>query len=257
VGDITMTDITHMQSGATADTPIDRELLERLTVCVGENLVKLRSRIDAASTGQREVVVIAVTKGFGPEAPLAALRNGLTLLGENYADELVHKARVVEANLAHAFDRTPEWHFQGRLQTNKINRLVPVVGVWQSLDSSDRVRALAKRAPGASVCIQVRLTDDPDRSGVGVDGVAELVAQARASGLVVRGLMGVGPDPSVAGREGSEAAFTALDGLCREHGLDWRSMGMSSDLEAAVACGATHVRIGTALFGERGTGRNV
>ena len=252
-----MTDITDTGTGATADTSIDVALLDRLTIQVGENLVRLRSRIDAVSTGEREVQVIAVTKGFGPEAPLAALRNDLTLLGENYADELVRKARVVRANLAHAFDRTPEWHFQGRLQTNKINRLVPVVGVWQSLDSSERVGALAKRAPGASVCIQVRLTGDPDRSGVAVDGVAELVAQARSSGLVVLGLMGVGPDPAVAGRECSEAAFTALDGLCREHGLDWRSMGMSSDLEAAVACGATHVRIGTALFGERATGKGV
>ena len=101
------------------------------------------------------------------------------------------------------------------------------------------------------VCVQVRLAEEAARSGADPGDVPTLVDRCRRAGLDLRGLMGVGPDPSVAGVEASDRAFSLLDRLCREFSLEWRSMGMSSDLESAVAHGATHVRIGTALFGER------
>lgn len=230
---------------------IDLRLLDELADRVGERLGALRERIDRVRPTGAVVEIIAVTKGFGPEAPLAALRNGITMLGENYADELVAKATAVRDLHAHAPDTSPEWHFQGRLQTNKINRLLPFVEVWQSLDTMDRIDALAKRRPGASVCIQVRLTDDPVRNGADPDDVVSLVAHARAHGLHVLGLMGVGPDPALVGLAASSGAFRRMNAMCEFVGVSWRSMGMSSDFEQAVHEGATHIRIGTALFGER------
>ena len=230
---------------------IDERLLDALTQSVAQNLRLLRSRIASSLTKPREVSIIAVTKGFGPEAPLAAMRNGLLLLGENYADELVAKAVAVEESVSYRNGAVPEWHFQGRLQTNKINRLRPIVSVWQSVDSTERAEALAKRVPGASVCVQVRLADDLARPGAAPDDVVEIVDSARSAGLRVLGLMGVGPDPDLAAPFVSDKAFADLNRLCERLGLEWRSMGMSSDLEAAVRNGATHVRIGTALFGER------
>jgi PLP dependent protein len=230
---------------------IDLALLDQLTEQVARNLAVLRSRIAASTANPEAVSIVAVTKGFGPEAPLAAMRNGLVMLGENYADELVAKAAAVSGASELAHGHLPEWHFQGRLQSNKINRLRPVVRVWQSVDSIERIDALAKRVPGAVVCLQVRLTDDDERGGATPEAVADLVRHATEAGLDVKGLMGVGPDPARAGTAASDPAFALLDELCRVNGLGWRSMGMSSDLESAVAHGATHVRIGTALFGQR------
>ena len=230
---------------------IDLHLVDELAARVGERLQCLRERIDRVRPAGAVVEIIAVTKGFGPEAPLAALRNGITMLGENYADELVAKAKLVRDALSHAPDAFPNWHFQGRLQTNKINRLLPFVEVWQSLDTTERIDALAKRRPGASVCIQVRLTNDPSRTGADPDDVSALVDDARENGLQVLGLMGVGPDPSLVGLAASHEAFRRMNAICESVGVSWRSMGMSSDFEQAVQEGATHIRIGTALFGER------
>ena len=229
---------------------VDPSKLDHLTLVVAENLIRLRRRIAQACGEPRAVTIIAVTKGFGPEAALAALNNGLTMLGENYAAELVEKAAVVAAVLP-AGASGPEWHFQGRLQTNKINKLRPIVRVWQSVDSIDRVDALAKRVPGASVCVQVRLTDDSERAGALPVDVPTIVERARSNGLDVLGLMGVGPDPANASGDASRESFACVNRLCVENHLAWRSMGMSGDLEIAVEQGATHVRIGTALFGER------
>ncbi len=234
---------------------IDEGLLDELTARVGERLVALRSRIDAVRRGDQSIEIVAVTKGFGPEAPLAALRNGLTMLGENYADELVAKARVVGARADLTTGLSPRWTFQGRLQSNKINRLLPFVDVWQSLDTRERVDALAKRQPAANICIQVRLTDDHDRSGADPDEIAALVDHARSAGLRVLGLMGVGPDPDLVGIDASRRAFRLLNDLCGAVGVAWRSMGMSSDFEQAIQEGATHIRIGTALVRRPITGR--
>ena len=230
---------------------IDCALLDDMTARVGERLAAVRARIDAVRRADRPIEIIAVTKGFGPEAALAALRNDLTLLGENYADELVAKAKIVNASRELALGRTARWTFQGRLQSNKINRLLPIVDLWQSLDTNDRIAALAKRQPLAKVCIQVRLTGDGDRSGADFDDVERLVENARTAGLLVVGLMGVGPDPDISGLEASRLAFRRLNELCQMSGVEWRSMGMSSDFELAIAEGATHIRIGTALFGDR------
>lgn len=233
----------------TSDGPED---LAALTSRVAERLAVVRSRIESAGGSPRDVTVVAVTKGFGTTAVHAALTNGLVDIGENYADELVRKAEHV----ATANQFGVRWHFQGRLQTNKINRLVPHVASWDCIDSLEHSDALAKRCPSASVFVQVNVVGDPGRAGCRWEDVGRIVDGALARGLVVQGLLCVGPDPDraptpSAAVAASTAAFGRLRSTADALGLRGCSMGMSDDLEAAVRCGATHVRLGSALFGER------
>jgi PLP dependent protein len=204
---------------------------------------ELRARLDAVERPwDHRVAVVAVTKGFGSEAIDAAVAGGCDAIGENYAQELLDKREVIER-------RRPEVHFIGRLQRNKVRQLVGLVDVWCSLDRPSVVDEVAKRAPGAHVLVQVDTTGDPAKGGCAVAEVSDLVDRAIERGLVVRGLMTVGPT----GRD-SEAArpgFAQVRGLVDRLGLTECSMGMSADLEVAVQEGSTQVRVGTALFGSR------
>jgi pyridoxal phosphate enzyme (YggS family) len=212
---------------------------------VAERLERLRARIHSAGGG-REVAVVAVTKGFGADAVRVALGLGLTVVGENYAQELVAKAAELDA--APVSGAVPVWHFLGRLQRNKVRHLTPIVAVWESVDRAELVDEIAKRAPGASVFVQANLSGEAQKGGAVLDAVPDLVARARDVGLAVDGLMGVGPagDP-----EGSRPGFRALVALADRLALPQCSIGMSNDLEVAVQEGATLVRVGTDLFGPR------
>ena len=204
---------------------------------VAERLAQVRARIERAGGDPRAVQVVAVTKGFGTDAVAAAAEAGLTALAENYAQELTAKARQAPPSVA--------WHMLGHVQRNKVKALAPLVSVWQSVDRPELVRALAAHRPGASILVQVNVTEDPGRNGCDWDEAPMLVEQAAACGLDVRGLMAVGP------REEPAGAFRRLVELADDLGLPERSIGMSGDLEAAVAAGSTMVRVGTALFGPR------
>ena len=196
----------------------------------------------AAAGGGPDVVVVAVTKGFGPEVAAVALEAGFVALGENYAQELLHKVEALPASAR------PEWHFLGRLQTNKVRHLAPHVGLWQSVDRVELVREIAKRAPGAAVLVQLNLSGEEQKGGCAVADTPRLVGVARDEGLDVRGLMGVGPAGDAAlARPGFERLVALADSL----DLPVRSIGMSADLEVAVRAGSTMVRIGTDLFGPR------
>jgi PLP dependent protein len=210
---------------------------------VAQNLADLRARITDAGGDPYAIDIVAVTKGFGPEAVRAAYDAGLRLFGENYADELVAKAAAVTDLSA------IEWQFQGRIQTNKINRLAPIVATWQSVDSIDHLQALAKRVPGARVLVQIDLGSDPGRSGCGPDELAATVAAAAELPITIEGLMCVAPLHGDA-----DVAFGAIASLADRFDLRVRSMGMSGDLEAAVRAGSTMLRVGTALFGARAPG---
>jgi pyridoxal phosphate enzyme (YggS family) len=202
----------------------------------------LRSRIDDLADG-RAVRILAVTKGFGPDAVDAALAAGLQAVGENYAQELIAKAELLAARGVH-----PTWHFLGRLQRNKVRHLAALVSVWESLDRVELVDEVARRAPGAAVLVQANLSGEPRKGGAPLGEVAALVARAQASGLEVRGLMGVGP---AGAPELARPGFRDLVSLADDLGLAERSIGMSADLEVALSEGATEVRVGTALFGPR------
>ena len=128
---------------------------------VAERLAQVRDRISKAGASPSSVRVVAVTKGFGPEAVEAAVGAGLLDLGENYAQELLSKASTAPSGV--------RWHFLGGLQRNKLARLAPHVHLWHGLDSVEGALALARRRPAAAVLVQVRTTaaGESDRPGAG------------------------------------------------------------------------------------------
>jgi pyridoxal phosphate enzyme (YggS family) len=222
-----------------------------LTEAISDRGARLRSLIDSHS--DRAVRIVAVTKGHPVEAALAAVAAGFTDLGENYAQELLAKAEAFESPEGlEPPAEMPTWHFIGRLQSNKVRPLVPVVGVWQTVDRASLVEALARRSPGATVLVQVDLAGIPGRGGCPRDEAEALVQRASEVGLDVVGLMGVGtPGPPEDSREGFRWLRAEADRLA----LREVSMGMSGDLEVALGEGATIVRVGSALLGERPSSR--
>jgi pyridoxal phosphate enzyme (YggS family) len=208
---------------------------------VAERVARIRARIDELSGG-RAVRIVAVTKGFGADAVEAAVAAEVTTIGENYAQELIAKAG------AGAGGDAVRWHFIGGIQRNKVPRLAPFVAVWETVDRLAAAEAIARHSPGAVALVQVNLTGDPERSGCAWADAPGVVDGARAVGLDVRGLMGIGPPgPPDASRE----AFRALAQLAGQLGLGEVSMGMSADFDVAIEEGSTMVRLGTALFGPR------
>ena len=199
----------------------------------------VRSRI-AAAGGDESVVLLAVTKGFGPDAIEAALSAGCLAIGENYAQELVAKQEVAAA---------AEVHFIGQLQTNKVRQIAGLVQVYETVDRVKLVDEIAKRQPGAAVLLQVDTGGDAGKGGCRFDDLDALVGAARSAGLVVRGLMTVGPTEG--GPEAARPGFRQVRAAVDRLGLTVCSMGMSDDLEVAVQEGSTEVRVGSALFGPR------
>ncbi|HVV36842.1 MAG TPA: YggS family pyridoxal phosphate enzyme [Acidimicrobiales bacterium] len=208
---------------------------------VAENLAALRDRIARAGGDPGAVTVVAVTKQQRDDAVVEALAAGLFDIGENRADALAEKAQRAD-------DPRVRWHFLGQIQRNKIGKVARYVALWQSVDRPQLGPAIARHAPGAAVLVEVNLTDDPNRGGTSLAAVPALVRDLQADGLVVRGLMAVGPH---GGPDAARPGFTAVVHCADELGLPVRSLGMSDDIDVAVACGSTMVRVGTALFGAR------
>jgi pyridoxal phosphate enzyme (YggS family) len=217
-------------------------------VDVAARLGQVRKRVEDASAraGRRleEIRLIGVTKGVPPRSVRAAWEAGLADFGENYAKDLAEKR-----------DAAPQgvWHFIGRLQRNKVPRILDVADMVHSLEPGRAVRRLAEvaRERGPIDCL-VEVDFTGVRVGVSPDDVAPFLDDlGRESGLRVRGLMTIPPldqepRPFFARlRELRERLRSAHEGL-RE-----LSMGMSADYEEAVEEGATMVRIGTAIFGSR------
>jgi PLP dependent protein len=205
---------------------------------VAARLAIVRQRIAKAGGDPERVRVIAVTKGFGPDAVRAARAVGLADLGENYAAELQAKAPGPAGT---------RWHFLGAVQRNKVRVLAPLVEVWQGVARLVEGERIAQLAPGARVLIQVDFSGRPGRNGCPPDEVDALAGALARLDLRVQGLMTVAPPDAAA----AQAAFRSVGLLADALGLPERSMGMSDDLEAAVAAGSTMVRVGRALFGER------
>ena len=211
---------------------------------VARRLRAVRERIVQAGGDPARIRVVAVTKGFAADAVRAAWGAGLADVGENYAAELAAKAAALKGDPAEA---GVVWHFLGAVQRNKVAALAPRVGLWQSVAREAEGARIARFAPGAAVLVQVDATGLPGRNGCPPADVAGLVGRLRDHGLDVRGLMTV----AAPGRKSALAAFGTVARLADQLGLEERSMGMSDDLEAAVAAGTTMVRVGRALFGDR------
>lgn len=213
----------------------------RVVIDPGDVVARYRAvRARLAAAGGADVRLVAVTKGFGPEAVRAAAQAGIADVGESYAQECLAKLEWL--------DEVPTLHFVGGLQRNKVRKLAPVVDVWQSVDRLDLGLEIAKRAPGATVMVQVDLSGEESKRGCPPGEAPDLVARLTDAGLEVVGLMGIGP---MAEPEAARPGFALLRGLVDELGLSECSMGMSADLEVAVQEGTTMVRVGTDIFGPR------
>lgn len=199
-----------------------------------------------------EVTLVAISKRQSIEAIKALYSRGVRDFGENQVQELVGKARDLGTSYPDI-----RWHFVGRLQRNKINALVAQpVHLIHSIDRADLVVALDKRADerGLEVLIQVNTGREEQKGGVFPEDVAALAGNIGAAPrLRLRGLMCI-PPADQEPRPHFEELARCLDHCRREHGAEEAmelSMGMSSDFVVAVECGATMVRVGTALFGAR------
>jgi pyridoxal phosphate enzyme (YggS family) len=193
------------------------------------------------------VALVAVSKFHGAVAIREAYAAGQRVFGENYAQELAEK----RAALADLPDLS--FHFIGGLQRNKVKLLVPAAEVVETLASAEAARALSKRATELGVevtaLVQVNVSREPQKSGVLPEQLGALLDAARAlPALRVTGLMAI---PEADHAERARASYAALRTLAEAHGLRELSMGMSDDLELAIAEGATIVRVGTAIFGPR------
>jgi pyridoxal phosphate enzyme (YggS family) len=200
----------------------------------------VRRRIEAAGRDPDLVEIVAVTKGQPAEVCQAAVDLGLTRLGENRVQEALRKMEVV---------RGAEWHLVGHLQTNKV-RHAASFQLIQSLDSLALARALAGRE-SPPVLLEVNVSRETSKHGAEPESTLEL-AQEVAQLLDLRGLMAMGPargDPRPAFAELRRLRDQAEQRLGRP--LPVLSMGMSDDLEAALAEGSTMLRLGRVLFGDR------
>ena len=210
---------------------------------VGVALGLVRQRIRAAG-GDDAVSILAVTKGFGPEAIEAAVAAGCTSIGENYAQELLSKRDVLDPGAG-----LVDVHFIGQLQTNKVRLLAELVDVYETVDRVRLASEIAKRAPNARVLIQVDTTGEPGKGGCPVDELDPLADAVQQLGLDLQGLMTVGP--TTGGPELARTGFREVRRAVDRLGLQVCSMGMTADLEVAVQEGSTQIRVGTALFGKR------
>ena len=213
-------------------------------------LADVKSRIARAAQIARrkaeELTLIAVSKTHPAEAIAPLIAAGQRVFGENRVQEAQDKwpaLREVHAGI--------ELHLIGQLQSNKAEDAVRLFDCIHSLDRSSLVTALTKAMDKAGrrvpCFVQVNIGAEDQKGGCAIGTLPALLAEARAAELPVIGLMCVPP------LEIEPAPFFALlDKLARDHGLAGRSMGMSGDFETAVMLGATHVRVGSALFGTRG-----
>jgi pyridoxal phosphate enzyme (YggS family) len=214
-----------------------------------DRLAEVRANIvGAAKRAQREpagIELIAVSKTHEAEAIRPLIAAGQHHFGENRVQEAAAKWPALRAE-------TPDvvLHLIGQLQSNKAEEAVALFDAIHSVDRSSLVQALAKACAKAGkqpqLFVQVNIGDEEQKGGCAVADLPALLAEARDAGLKIDGLMAIPP-----ATQEPAPYFALLDELAERHGLALRSMGMSGDYETAVMLGATHVRVGTALFGAR------
>ncbi len=205
---------------------------------------RVRQRIADAGGDPSRIGIVAVTKGFDSSALAAAAAAGLTMVGENYAQELRTKWDHLPPQLRDRLDI----HFIGRLQSNKVRQLAGIVNLYQSVDRVRLISEIARHSPGAEILVQLDVSGSSTQGGCRPSDAHSLVVGAQDAGLKVQGCMAIGPQGSP---RDITAAFAEVIRFADRHDLQQRCIGMSADLEQAVRVGSTMVRVGTALFGER------
>ncbi len=232
------------------------------SVEIGGRLEQLRARIRALAEqygrAPDSVTLLAVSKTFPATDIVAACNAGQTRFGESYLQEAQEKIAQVNGHCTAAAG-APEWHFIGPLQSNKTRHVAELFDWAHSVDSFKLARRLSEQRPSEMTplqcCLQVNISGEASKSGIPPAQLGELAARTAAlPGLRVRGLMAIPArtDEPDAQRRAFAAVRTLFEDL-RAQGLelDTLSMGMSGDLEAAIAEGSTLVRVGTGIFGAR------
>jgi len=222
---------------------------------IAERAAAVRERIARACAragrDPASVRLIAVSKTFGPEAVAEALAAGIREFGENRVQEALAKIPAVAELAAQRGLPAPTWHLVGHLQTNKARAAAGAFAILHGIDSTRLLQALDRAAAAPTrVLLEVNVAGEPTKFGFAPGDVAGAVALAQTlPHIEVAGLMTVAPraeDP-----EAVRPVFRRLAGLARELALPELSMGMTEDFEVAIEEGATMVRIGRAIFGER------
>jgi pyridoxal phosphate enzyme (YggS family) len=225
---------------------------------IAEKLQAVTAQIVAAARNAgrnpSEIALLAVSKTIAPDVLMEAYAAGQRAFGENYLQEALDKMAALK-------DRAPaiEWHFIGPIQSNKTRPIAEKFNWVHSVDRLKIAQRLSEQRPSGlpplNICIQVNVSGEASKSGCAPQDLPALAeAIAGLPGLSLRGLMTI-PEPATteAGQRRPLRTLHELADQLRAQGiaLDTLSMGMSADLAAAIAEGATMVRIGTAIFGER------
>lgn len=214
-------------------------------------LQDIRSKIEksarVANRKPSDIALIAVSKTRSSDEIRPLLAAGHRIFGENRVQEAAEKWPALKAEYPDI-----ELHMIGQLQSNKAAEAVALFDYIHSLDRLSLVKALGKemdRQDRRLPCfLQVNIGEESQKGGCDINAVAQLLEQTRSAGITVAGLMAVPPENA-----NPVPYFALLAKLARDHGLDGISMGMSADFESAIKLGATHIRVGTALFGPRAT----
>ncbi len=223
---------------------------------IENNLAQIRARIDAAASAAdrdpESVLLLAVSKKKPVEDIRIAYAAGQRAFGENYLQEAMQKiGALAELDIS--------WHFIGAIQSNKTRDIAACFDWAHCIDRVKIARRLGSQRPAEmpplNVCIQVNLDDESSKAGVELDAVPELAGEiANLPGIRLRGLMTIpAPRTDVGEQRAAFARLAQMLAELKQRGIDCDtlSMGMTGDMEAAIAEGSTLVRIGTAIFGER------
>ncbi len=210
-------------------------------------LQEVEARIEAAcrdaGRARSDVTLVAVSKTVPVEGLLAAYELGVRDFGESRLQEATPKVQALPSDVV--------WHFVGRLQSNKARKVAGLFSALHTIESESQLREIAKANRTIDALVEVNVAEEARKGGVFPEALDNAVAMvAHYPGVRFRGLMTIGPlssDPEL-----SRPVFRRLKELGERVGAEWLSMGMSQDLHVAIQEGATHVRVGTALFGERG-----
>ena len=209
---------------------------------------RIRAAEQAAGRPEGSVTLIAVSKVQPLDRVEAVLGEGHRVFGENYVQEAAGKWSALKERFSGI-----SLHMIGPLQSNKAKAAVDLFDAIHTLDRPSLAQKLARLAEARGACpelfVQVNTGEEPQKAGVLPAEVDGFVADCRALGLTLSGLMCIPPEDA-----DSSPHFAMLAAMAERNGLTGLSMGMSADFEAAIAAGATHVRVGSAIFGARDYG---
>lgn len=189
-----------------------------------------------------EITLIAVTKTVPTETLQLAYDLGLRVFGESRLQEALPKIEALPKDI--------EWHFIGKLQSNKLRRAASVFSVFHTIESESQLHELNKLNHKVDILVEVNIAYEVQKSGVSLENLENFVKRViQCEHVNFRGLMAIGPNLENA--EAMRPFFAQLRIENKRFGGDWLSIGMSGDFEVAIQEGATHIRVGSALFGPR------